>query len=86
MPPVIIGFLIYAGWVGLSTAADELPQKHEYNCIKNYQSDRVHWDVPGWRFAIPWPFRKGKTRYDYQPGDVDECTSEKFNGSWWYKP
>lgn len=95
MPLVLIIFFgVYTPWVALNTVADNIEQDHPYWCLidskgqRYYSSmrERTHYDVPGWRWVIPWPFRKGKVRVDFVEGDNDECSGEKFNGKWWYTP
>ena len=95
MPLVLILFLgVYTPWVALNSLADEdrMVAAHPYYCWQPanssmyYNNPRLHWDVPGWRWAIPYPFRKGKARIDFIEGDKDTCTGETFNGRWWYVP
>lgn len=93
MPLGLALFLgIYGTWVGLNETADKVTPAHGLACWmpvggpEDRFSKRVHYDVPGWRWLIPYPFRKGETRIEFIAGDKDQCTGETFNGQWWYKP
>ena len=93
MPLALILYLgVYTPIVVMSSVADatgmdpncwQSSDGHDY--FDREVKDRVHFDVPGWRWLIPYPFRRGKVRIDLREGDKDICTQLTYNGKWWYR-